>query len=253
MLDWSGVLKCTAEGVAMFAVLERRLIAAGVKVFVCAPSAASVAHVMDQTGVRAACVSTEWIACECTGRITIESLARAAIFGPGTNDSVDTFSDDLASALHRPGLPRATTRAFMAVVHEVLHNVLSHSSADHAAAVALLFPSRHPAVAQVGVADDGIGISGHILAQPRHQWLGCFSDASVTETVLHEALSGRDSDTGGGMSFLVRRLLSDAESTVMVRSGSALLVLRNTAPGQYKKTALTFGGGTQFRIELRLA
>ncbi len=253
VLDWSSVSSCTAEGVAMFVVLLRRITAAGMRVIVCAPGAPSVAHVINDTGVRAACASAQWIPYQCAGRATIKPLARAAIFAPGTNNTVDDFCDDLATALRQVGQARAAVRVVMSVVQEMLHNVLSHSGAGHAAAIALLFPSRRPALVQVGVADDGVGITGHVLTQPRHRWLGCFSDASVTETVLHEALSGRASESGGGMSYLVRRLLSETQSTVMIRSGAALLVLRSAAPGRYERTALTFGGGTQIRVEFRVA
>lgn len=256
VLDWSTVTDCSAEGIAFFAVLVRRLSAMGVRVIACQPLGTAVSEVLKCSGVRSVCGPTEWVPCPCEKGFAAESLAPAAIFGPDANDSVDDFCDGLSTAIRRLGVVRRTAAAVMGTTHELLHNVLSHAHAQHAAATALLLPRKRPQVLQIGVADDGIGITGSVLRHERHQWLSWFHDASVTEVVLHQALSGReaavDGGGGGGLANILQRLLRETPATVLLRSGAAYITLRSTAPDHFEKTALTYGAGTQFRLELRL-
>lgn len=256
VLDWSLVDTCSAEGLAFFAVLHRHLIAAGIHVIVCAPASRTVGRLLEEAGVRACCGGQTWVVSTPVDGVPCESVASAALFGPDANKSVDRFCDDLSERIKRLAVGRGPARAITGTTYELLHNVLSHASARHAAATAVLFSRKRPRVLQVGVADDGISIAGSVLSHPRHQWLQSFHDASVTATVLHQTLSGRtttaDSGTGGGMARIIRRLLREATATVMVRSGAALITLRATAPDRFEKTALTYGSGTQIRVELRL-
>jgi hypothetical protein len=196
------------------------------------------------------------VALPLAGGAPVDLLAPMAVFGPDSNDSVDLFCDELSASLRRLETPRRTLLAVMGTTQELLHNVLSHASARHASAVALLHVRKRPRVLQVGIADDGVGIAGAVLHQERHRWLEWFHDTSVTEAVLQQALTGRPSapeaGNGGGMARIIRRLLSESASTVMLRSGAALILLRSTTPDRCERHTLTYGAGTQVRLEIRL-
>jgi hypothetical protein len=257
VLDWSTVATCSAEGVAFFAVLVGHLIDKGVHVIACRPASATIAEVLDRSGILAAYGALTWVPCACAKGSAVETLATAAIFASESNESVNMFCDDLSAALRQLALPRATSRAVMGTTQELLHNVLSHANATHAAATALLLSRRRPKILQIGIADDGVGIAAAVLRDGRHDRLQWFHDVGVTEVVLHQALSGRpatsESGKGGGLARIVRRLLSETASTIIVRSGAALLAMRSTAPDQGERRALTYGAGTQVRVELRLS
>lgn len=255
VLDWSHVEGCSAEGIAFFPVLVRRLVHEGVKVFACRPADRAIADVLECCGVLSACKTVEWVRCLEHKALHIESLAPAAIFDGDANETVDVFCGELSGALKRLELTTAARKAVMGTTQELLHNVLSHAGASHAAAIGILLPRKRPKLIQIGVADDGMGIRDAVLRNGRHEWLQWFHDASVTEAVLNGALSGRaetpDGGRGGGMARMIRRLLSENRSTVMLRSGAALITLRSSAPEQFVREALTYGPGTQVRVELR--
>ena len=256
VLDWSLVDTCSAEGLAFFAVLHGHLTTAGIQLIVCAPASKTVSLLLEQSGVHAYCGGGTWVPSTPARGVSCECVASAALFGPEANESVDKFCDDLSDTIKRLAVGRGPARAVTGTTYELLHNVLSHANAGHAAAAAILFSRKRPPVLQVGVADDGIGIAGAVLSHPRHEWLQSFHDASVTETVLNQTLSGRtttlDSGTGGGVARIIKRLLRETTATVMFRSGAAMVTLRSTAPDRFEKTALTYGSGTQVRLELRL-
>ena len=54
------------------------------------------------------------------------------------------------------------------------------------------------------------------------------------------------------MARVIKRLLRQTDTTVMLRSAAALITLRSTAPDCFERQALTYGAGTQIRLELRL-
>jgi hypothetical protein len=163
----------------------------------------------------------------------------------------------VSEALDEFAVPRTVRRAIMGTTHEVLHNVLSHAGATHGAATALLFPRRRPKILQIGIADDGLGIAGTVLRDPHHEELAWFSDARVTGAVIRDNLSGRgavsgEREGGGGLARVVKRLLLETASKVFLRSGAALVVLRSEDPEHFLFHRLTYGTGTQIRLELRL-
>lgn len=257
VLDWSATSECSAEGMALFSVLGRRFCAGASRVIICAPASRAISTALIRSGLRESLPGAIWVPCAATGTVTFEPVARAAVFGPDANDSVDDFCDDLSAALKNLGAPRSTSRAVTGISHELLHNVLSHSDAMRAAAAALLFPRRRPRVLQIGLADDGVGIADSVLRQERHAWLGWFSDANVTQSVLRRRLSGRadtqeGAESGGGMARMVERLMGDAPARVLMRSGAALVAIERESPTRLLTSRLTFGTGTQFRVEVRL-
>lgn len=253
VLDWTRVAAFGAEGVALYAVLARELLGRGVRVVACGPEDGDLAVALDETALGVV-PGLEWV----TGRREaprgrVQTLGRGAVFGHALGGgALDEFLDDLEVGLSRAGITGPQTHLLIATVLEVLQNVCSHADAQYAAVTALLFPRRRPRVVQIGVADGGIGVAGHVLAQERHGWLAAFSDASVTEVVLHRALSGRDAAVGGGgMSGIIRQFLRTCDATMTLRTGTALLSLSSRDPDRYRKTLLTYGVGTQTRLEFR--
>jgi hypothetical protein len=258
VLDWSVASDCSAEGLVFFAVLAKHLVDTGVQVFAAEPAVSGIAEVLAQSGFRSGCAGVEWVPCDACGGGAAHCGARGALFSTSPNESVDDFCDDLSATLKRLAVPRSVRCAIMGTAQEVLHNVLSHAEASHGAAAALIFPRRRPKVLQIGIADDGVGIAGTILRHPRHAWLGWFSDAQVTEAVLRDHRSVRGADTGeeqggGGLARLVKRLLAETPSSVILRSGSAFVTLRSQDPDHFHLRRLTYGTGTQFRLELPLS
>lgn len=257
VLDWSTVDECTSEGVSFFATLARQLVESGVRVIVTEPASAGIRGVLADSGLRARCDGLEWVPCEACGHITVRSIARAAFFSRVQNESVDDFCDDLSAALEDLRVPRKTLVAIAGTTFEMLHNVLSHADAPHGAATALIFPRRRPKVLQVGIADNGLGIPGSVLRHPRHAWLAWFSDAEVTSAVLRGNLSGRGAESGldeggGGLARAVRRLLSETSARLVLRTARALVILQSGQPDRFMLHRLTYGTGTQIRLQIAL-
>jgi hypothetical protein len=252
VLDWTRCTTCGAEGLAFFAVLARELVDRGTRVVVCGPEDGDLAAALAHTTFGAA-PGVEWVPGHAVGGGRLRALGRGAVFGGAFGSgSVDDFLDDLEGQLGRAGISAREANVLMATTLEVLQNVRSHAGARHAAAAALVLPRRRPAVVQVGVADGGVGVAGHLLAQERHGWLAAFSDASVAEVALHRSLSGRDAGAGGGgLSAMVREFLGGCEAALTLRTGTALLSLSSAQPDRYRKSLLTYGFGTQTRLELR--
>lgn len=257
VLDWSVVSNCSAEGLAFFSVLARHLVGSGVHVIATEPELEDIREVLVQSGIRARCDGVAWVSCATSGRPSVRSGARAALFTASWDASVDDFCDDLSATLVRLAVPRRARCAVMGTTHEMLHNVFSHAGARYGGATALLFPGRRPKVLQIGIADDGLGIAATVLRHPRHEWLGWFSDARVTGAVLRDSLTGRGAESGeeaggGGLARIVKRLLSETTCKIIVRSGAALIVLRSGDADRFVPHRLTYGTGTQLRLELQL-
>lgn len=258
VLDWSTVEECTSEGVSFFVTLAQQLMGRGVRVIVTEPASQGIRGVLADSGLRVRCEGLEWVPCEVCGRSTVRSIARAAIFSRVQNESVDDFCDDLSAMLGELKAPRKTTLAVSGTTFEMLHNVLSHADASHGAATALLFPRRRPKILQVGIADNGLGIPEAVLRHPRHAWLAWFSDAEVAAAVLRGNLSGRGAESGadeggGGLARAVKKLLSETSARLVLRSGTALITLQSSQPDHYVLRRLTYGTGTQIRLEVNLS
>lgn len=253
VLDWSTVGECSAEGVAFFATLAQQFVRDGVRVIVPEPAVEAIRGILTESGLRAGCEGLEWVPCEASGRGAGRSVARAAIFSALANESVDDFCDDLSATLEELRVPRVTARAVTGTTFEMVHNVLSHAAAPHGAAIALLFPRRRPKILQVGIADNGLGIPEALLRHPRHEWLGWFSDAEVTTRVLSGNLSGRGAEEGGGgLARAVKRMLTETPSRLLLRSGAALITLESSSPERFIRRRLTYGTGTQIRMEFQI-
>lgn len=258
VLDWTGVSNCSAEGLALFGVVVRRLSEQAVRIIIVEPDFTDTQAAVAESRVIEECGGLDWVPSAASKRSILRCCTRAAAFSGAANESVDDFLDGLSDALQAHAVPPPGIRALMGTAMELLHNVLSHAGASHAAAAAFVLPRRRPPVLQLGIADDGIGIPSAVLRHPRHEWLNWFSDAGITRAVIRDQLSGRG-DTehgpeigGGGMARVIRRLLEETTSEVTLRSGSALIRLTSDDPDHYDVHRLTYGAGTQVRVELRL-
>lgn len=100
-----------------------------------------------------------------------------------------------------------------------------------------------------------MGIPTSLLTQVRHARLAEYSDALATRAALRDPLSGRSEEmvgafTGGGMARMVKRLVTDAGATVTFRSGAALVRINPSSGDDPVVSRLTYGHGTQTRIEI---
>lgn len=256
VLDWSTASDCSADGFAMLPVLVGAMRGRGVSALICAPVDGDMASLCEALNLRALCEAGQWIA---DGTYAMsQGCARALVpvstFGSITNRvDIDRFLTQFEAVL--PTLPgrRDDIELAVAVLVESLQNVRSHARAERAAVTALLRPRRRPPSLEFGLADDGAGVSANILAQERYAWLAEFTDASVTETVLDRQLSGRSNGAGGGgFGAMLKELLKQTQATVILRTGTAHLTFSSAEPTRYRRTNLTYGLGTQLKIELRL-
>ena len=282
VLDWSRVLSCSAEGFAFFAVLTKQLAAHGMHVIICEPEAATIGHFLTDSGLRDLGVPIDWVSRRYMGRQTLKSLAPSALFSSSDTQMLEPFLEGLSRFLRTTSLNRDSLTLVMATAHECIQNVLSHSSAQFGAAVALLSGRKGAASIELGIADDGVGIASSIASHGEHSRLSRFTDSSVTETVLNQKLSRRPradqpasqagerldgnpaaraegpternpgSGSGGGMGRLIRRLIEHPGVAVRIRTGTAFVSLHSGLPDRNKKTDLTFGAGTQFILEMKL-
>ena len=252
VLDWSTVAACSADGFAFFSVIVRALCGAGYQVVMCAPTDGDVAQVLDRSGLRAACGHLTWIPCPCSQPGRLEVMGTAAVFGGSEGrDSVDDFLWHLDDELDRIRLERYRADLVAGAATELVQNVLSHAGGAGAAITAVLHRRRRPRVLEIGVADGGIGIAGHLLSQDRYDGLMPYTDAFVAEAVFGRALSGRTIEAGGGgLSRIVRRLRDECEARVLVRSGAALLSFSGPSTTRCDAHRLTCGWGTQTLISI---
>jgi len=226
----------------------------------CQPGTQDLRSVVDQVVASTPTLSLEWLpsaAAESPARIS--SAAEACVFGGGSNAPIDSFCDSLSATLQQIGVAKRVRKAVMGITLEAFQNVLSHSEAAHAAATALVLRKRRPPAIQIGLADDGRTIATSVVGQSRHAWLGQFHDSNITELVLHSALTRRSSHERsahgntetGGFGLIIKRLLLETRSSVLVRSGAALIKFDSSTPGEYERFSLDYGVGTQVRIEIR--
>jgi hypothetical protein len=254
VLDWSAVADCSADGFAMLPVLAFALRERGVATVICGPSDAGIARLIDEMNLRAICGGDDWVTNPTLGSPGARALAEAAAFAStGDRPDLDRFLDQVGAALPTLGGRADEVDLVYALLAEAVQNVRSHSGARRAVVTALLRPRLRPPVLQFGLADDGVGVSANVLTQDRYAWLQQFTDASVTETVIHQQLSGRANGAGGGgFGAMLQEALRATASNVVLRTGAAHLAFPGGDAARYRKTSLTYGVGTQLKIELRL-
>jgi hypothetical protein len=235
-------------------VVSRHFAHLGSTIIACEPQNLGLAEVLSDSGIRDAPVIDQWIPVVSAGQVTATSVAPAAIFGSERSASLEDFVEGLSSFARSTGFGKRGSAVIVGTANEFLHNVLSHGEAQNAAAVVIVFTRRRPRILQVGIADDGIGIPTSLVTQRRHDWVSEFSDALATRAVLRGALSGRPEDalgalTGGGVARIVQRLSHELHARVIMRSGAALVRV-GASTGNVEINRLSYGHGTQVRIEV---
>lgn len=254
VLNWANVDNISAEAAALFAVLVHTLAARGFSVIVCEPADGDVATALHGTGIRdelaTSCGDVSWVPCAPGPMRRLRVLTPAVRFGAGLGKAAArSFVASVEAALPALMTDRARATLVTDAVSEVVLNVLTHAEAEDATAVMLLHHRRRPQVIEIGFADSGMGIARSILQQPRHAWLEPLSDRGATAAVFGAALSGRDADAGGGgMTRIMRRLATECNATVTIRSGTAKVVLRDAGKDSLTIMSHTYGWGTQTRI-----
>lgn len=252
VLEWSTVETCTADGLAFFSALEATLRSLGVDVIVCGPADGDVAAALETSGIRGAC-SGQWLVCPCNPPRRVEVVGRAALF-PGSEggSTVAEFALGLHRALAAMPVGPVSAGRLVAATVDLLQNVLSHSGATHACAIAQIYRRKRPPEIEIGIADNGQGIVTNVLGQVRHSRLHRYTDAGIASVVLTQGLSGRDEEAGGGgLTGLIKGLVDECGATVVVRSEAALV---RFAPGcgRAEPVHLSYGWGTQTLIRMRL-
>lgn len=251
VLDWSGSLSCSAEGVAFFAVLAERLASEGVRTIVGGSDAKDICLVL-----RHACQNEaiEWVdipilrtSCRFDAEVPTTHLLDR------NGAAANRFCDELGRVLAKHRVTRSVRRVTIGAALESIQNINVHAQAGHATASVLFHHRRRPQILQIGLADDGQTISSTILGNPRHRKLHVIHDASVVLSVLNRALSVRedghmDEPTKGGMGLMAQRFLTQTGGNIYLRSGAALIaMLQHQEP---RVSRLDYGVGTQWRFEV---
>jgi len=251
IFDWSPVETTTAEGLAYFLVLTHRLHRQGHVITVCEPSCADLREAVQSLGLSNSIPAIRWVSDPPIDGRRLRAIGRPGLFGGSRKSgNAGAFLDELERELATMKMSQPPLEILVAFSMEVIQNIRSHAGASVGSAFAVLEQHRRPPRIQLGFADDGAGIASHVLQQMRHENLAAFTDMTVVTAVLSRALSGRDSDSGGGFSRLCHILTEDHNGSVWVRSGAALLQLQ---PGTSPRGArLAAGSGTQIRVTLPL-
>jgi hypothetical protein len=254
VLDWSVAGSCAAEGLALFWTLLEQLLKAGHTIFVCVPSQPDIAEAVD------ACLQGHAIHCvgsteQASRKRFTATLLGAAGSSDGLKRALRVAIEALEQNLKGVGVGRRARAMVMGAAMEAGQNVLKHSNASAGAVGLVIHTLRRPRILQLGFADDGDTIPGTLLENPEFNHLTKFPHASTLEAVFNRAASARHtatSDARGGLGQLVHEMLSHHHGRVLVRSGSALLMLESRRPGRQAKRHLNYGYGTQWRFEFQV-
>jgi hypothetical protein len=239
----------TAEGFALYSVLVRRLLDAALEVTVCGPACSDLRTALTDLGLCAWPRRITWIECDLVRAHRVRALVPGAIFGGllGRGNIVG-FLDGLGQELGHLGMRKEQAEVLEAVAVELTQNSLAHARGVWATVVALIEYRRRPPRIQIGLADAGPGVPNHLLQQFEHQRLTPFTDFTVLETVVTQALTGRSDARGGGFSRLAKRIVKDFGGVVLVRSGAGLVQIGGRIDGRPTGVRLGNGYGTQVRV-----
>lgn len=257
VLDWQSSQSISAEGLAFFAILLEVIGRRGIRLFVCLPDRHDSAEIIAESGVRAGTQNVEWIQRACSGKRTTRSFVQSALFNSTSRKPLNQFLSDISHEL-TPLVTDRKVKLIVGAAMEVVQNMLSHANATNCAMSALYLGSKRPPIVQLGFADNGRGIPSSITEIPAHSWGQNLSDTSVTERVVQGALTRRSSGDGvelpleGGMGMIFRRLLSECNGEIYVRSGTALVSAQSAHPNYWKKNFMDHGLGTQLRIAIAI-
>lgn len=254
-LDWTCVEGCPAEGLALFGVLARVLQQRGRTVIICGPMALDLAAVVAESGLQQHSEPAIWISCDANGvrksaPITPALLFRSPALGPTVTELLMAVETVMLRHSAAPDAIDLTTSLLM----ELLQNVGTHAAGAWASVVAVIHSRRRPAVLEIGMADSGDGLPKSVLSGPRLRWLVPLCDASILEAFVANGVTSRPIDSGGGaLRDVVLKFLDVVPAgVVLIRSGSALIRLDRALARSIRPTQLSYGFGTQIRLEIPL-
>jgi hypothetical protein len=254
-LDWTCVDQCAAEGLALFGVLVRVLQLRGRTVIVCGPMATDLAAVVTESGLQQHSEPAGWIASAPTGVRRSAPITPALLFrSPASGPTVTPFLVAVETVMLRHSAAPSAIDLTTSLLMELLQNIGTHAADAWASVVAVVHSRRRPAVLEIGLADSGDGLPRSVLSGPRLRWLVPLCDASVLEAFVANGVTSRPADAGGGaLRDVVLRFLDVVPAgVVLIRSGSALIRLDRALARSFRPTQLSYGFGTQIRLEIPL-
>ena len=258
VLDWTSVRECSAEGFALFHIVARMFAGAGAQVYVLPPTVSDVLAIVDAPEFRAGCVGAIWVDGGADPANRVVALGCVGAFASRERGTIAAFCASFERALSRLAMPADLSGLLNAIALEVVQNVKTHARASHAAILGLNFHRMRPGLVEIGVADDGRGITDSLLDQAAHRRMERYLDVSVVETLFQRNLSSRSSGSDdpnalavGGFGALLAELFAKASVTVLLRSHRVLIELASDGRIRRSKT-LASGVGTQLRIAVRL-
>jgi hypothetical protein len=251
VLEWGSVYNGAADGLAFFPVLTGLLVAANTDVICCMPDSSSLASIVgDAQCPRLAGEKVRWISGAIPSSSSLKSLGPVLLLANGRGDGTGEL---LARVEHHMAAIGCEPEAELtsSLIVELIQNIQTHSGCANAAIVAVVLTRKRPPRIQVGIADDGMGLPANMITQPRHAWLGQFSDSSITEITLGQEMSGRSEGLhGGSLGGLMRTFLSRTRCTVILRTGTAHMTMSSEASTFFRKQNLSYGIGTQLLLEI---
>jgi len=254
-LDWSCVDRCPAEGLALFGVLVRTLQLRGCSVIVCGPMSRDLAAVVAESGLQQHSEPARWIGGDPTGARRSTSIAAAVLFrSPASGTAVTPFLMAVEAVMLRHSAGTHAIDLTASLLMELIQNVGTHAPGAWASLVGVLYCRRRPPVIEIGLADSGDGLPKTVLSGPRLRSLVPLCDVSLLEVFMANGVTSRPADVGGGALRDVVLGFLDVVPTgvVLIRSGSALIRLDRALARSFRPTQLTYGLGTQIRIEIPL-
>ena len=254
-LDWSCADRCSAEGLAFFGVLGCLIQTRGQILIVCSPSASDLAGIVMEAGLQETCTHARWIASQASGRRMTRIASPSLVFdSPIAGHEVLAFFTAIEAVLERNKLPPDSVDLTTSLLMELLQNISTHAVGACASVVAVVHSRRRPAVLEIGLADSGKGMPSTVLTSPRLQWLVPLCDASILEAFVANGFTSRPLEAGGGaLREVVLKFLDMVPGgVILIRSGSALIRLDLSLARSLRPTQLSYGFGTQLRVEIPL-
>ena len=253
--DWSCAEQCSAEGLAFFGVLSRLVREKGQMMIVCSPKTRDLHGIVTEAGLRDDAGPVTWISSQTGGqRITALAAPTLSFQSPVAEVAARPFVLGIEALLERNFVRPRAIDLTGSLLMELLQNVSTHATGAWASGVAVVHTRRRPAVLEIGLADTGDGLPRTVLVGPRLRWIVPLCDASVLEAFVANGLTSRAVEEGGGAlrDVVAEFLTAVAGGVVLIRSGSALVRLDPSLLRSIRPTQLSYGFGTQIRIEIPL-
>jgi len=257
VLDWSTVAECAADGVALFCVVATSLSNQGTQLIVCMPARSDLALVISDAIAGGIGSEITTIPVERTKSERVQCVTPSVWLADSSKSAIRDFCGGISAGLQRLIVSERVRKAIMAFATELVLNSLQHAHATRVKSTALLYTRRRPKVVEIGLADNGVGITESLVTTPTFARLSHLHDSSVVEFMLDQAASARsiantNGVSRGGLGEAIKGLASVVDASVTVRSGRALVSLGSDGRADYRHEAFDYGLGTQVLASIRL-